>query len=687
MRTAYFVLLAHLVAATAAAEPIRERSALERDLASSPAAREQRAGVELLEQRRRRQETEGGWEAFGNLETGTVNEVITDDQRRRYDQARAQIGLRYPLLGSQAEQRRAMERIERERIRAEGVRQARLRTLRARLRAAYADYWTAHQRERLARSWRDRLADGLVPEDLRPGGAVRGSGAAEVELALQEAEDDLYIAQANKRAALRAMESHLGDDIPEFLPVWPGATPICTRRQELMATANRQNPRLDAMEKEVALLLDRPETGLIDEVDSNLFIAHGQTLDEWRDRGDRTRIGLTFTMPLALDRAHNRRQQLRTAQLHQAQHELTATRQSMMRTLDDDLARFQRTDRLRQTAQRRLRHARTTWREAMQRQAAGMDDGVLAPLRQGVSWYARAKDRLAREGAWLRARIPLEALTSADCASTRAAPPNRASLHAKAAPGSGFYVWDSAALARRAQTTPDYLDRLREQGFTRLHLSFTAEQVRRLESGADGWLRELLQRIAVAGIDADLLLGDPHWTLAAHRDELLALISTFSGYPFAGVHLDIEIDQLPGADDRRAELFRERLHTFEAVARTSSLPLAASVHPRYLQAGPWGECPVCRLRDAGVDELVAMIYTTRPERVIDRLRPHVREHGDIRFSVAQSVEADLPEANSYHASGRDAAAEVFARLSTALARPNFDGVVVQSWTQWEAMAP
>lgn len=687
MRGACLLLLAHLAAATAAAAPLLERSTLERDLETSPAARQGRADIELLEQQRRRQQTEGGWEAFGNVETGTANEVITESQRRRYEQARAEIGLRYPLLGRQAEQRRALTRIERERIREQGARQTELRTLRARLRAAYADYWTAHQRERLARSWRNRLDDGLAPEDLRPGGAVRGSDAAEVDLARREAEDDHYIAQADKRAALRTMESLLGRDIPEFAPVWPGATAICTRERELLEATHRRDPRLDAMQDEITLLLDRPESGLLAEVDSNVFIAHGQTLDEWSDRGDQTRIGVTFTMPLALDRARDRRQQLRTAQLHQVQSELTATRQSMISVVGQDLARYQRANRQRQTAQQRLRHARSTWRETMQRQAAGMDDSVLAPLRQAVSWYTRAKDRLAREGAWLRARVPLELLTTADCASNRATPPNRASLRAHAATGSGFYVWNSAALAQQAKANPDYLDQLQENGFTRLLLSFTAEQVRGIESGADAWLRELLQRIAAAGIDAELLLGEPDWTLAAHRDDLLTLVSIFSPYPFAGIHLDIEIDQLPEAEDRRAELFRKRLDTFEAIARATSLPLAASVHPRYLDAGPWGECPVCQFRDAGVDELVAMIYVTRPKRVIDRLQPLVRRHGDMRFSVAQSVEATLPEANSYHGSGRHAAGEVFESLTRELARPNFDGVVVQSWTQWEAMTP
>ena len=685
MRWLVSLLIVVLIGPAGASPPPLERETLETELLTAPAAMASRADMELIRQQRRRQETEGGWQLFGGADIASINEIIDRDQSRRFEQLRGQVGLRYPILGGRAPQRRALEQFDRAAIQQEGVLDEDLDALRAQFRAAYAEYW-AHQRlERLATEWRAVLEEAAAPLEDRGAGAVRRSELAEVDLALREAEDDLHSARGDKRAALRELSSLLGRELPAFQPVWPGAVPVCTREESLLQAMERRDPAIQSTQEELSLLLERPQSPLLDEVNTNIVIAHGQNLDDWRDRGDETSVGITFDMPLSLTRARERRREVRNAEVNRLQHQLASARQAVIGDIGQDLARLEREGRQRATAGHRLRHTRATWRESVLRAQAEMDDGLLTTLRNGVTWYARARERIERERTWLRARIPIEPLSTADCPMTTATPPLQAALRPGTEPTMGFYIWQSGEFAERVDQDPDYLDELNELGVTRVLLSFSPEQVEALRQGRDGWLRELLHRLAAAGIDAELLLGDPHWILDEHRADLLELLPLFRDYPFTALHLDLEIDQLPDAEPRRGDLFDQWMATLAAVSEHTPRPLAVSLHPRYLEPGEWGDCPVCRLHDAGVDELVPMVYVTDAEQVAERLQPAVGEFDGMRFTVAQSVEQALPPANSYFTDGRGRALEAFDTISNRLGHPNMDGIMIQAWQDWEAM--
>ena len=685
MRWFASLVIVLLISPAAGAAPPLERETLETELLTAPAAMASRADVDLINQQRRRQETEGGWQLFGGADVASVNEIIDRDQSRRFEQLRGQVGLRYPILGGQAPQRRALEQLDRAAIQQQGELDTDLEALRAQFRAAYADYWAHWRLERLAAEWREVLEEAAAPLADRGAGAVRSSELAEVDLALREAEDDLHSARGDKRAALRELGSLLGRELPAFEPVWPGATPMCTREDALLQAMERHDPRVQSTQEELSLLLERPQSPLLDEVNTNFVVAHGQNLDDWRDRGDETSVGITFDMPLSLGQARNQRREVRNAEVNRLQHQLASARQAMIGDVSDDLARLERETRQRDTAGHRLRHTRTTWRESALRARAEMDDDLLTTLRNGVTWYGRARERIERERTWLRARVPLEPLATPDCPMTTTTPPLQTSLRPGTEATMGFYVWASGRFAERVDGDPEYLDKLHELGVTRVLLSFSPDQVEQLERGRDAWLRELLHRLAAAGIDAELLLGDPHWILAEHRDDLLELLPLFRDYPFTTLHLDLEIDQLQDAEPRREELFDQWMDTLAAVSDHTARPLAVSLHPRYLEPGEWGECPVCRLHEAGVDELVPMIYVTDAERVAEQLQPVLSEFDGMRFTVAQSVEEALPPANSYFADGRDSALAAFDIISNRLSYPNMDGIMIQAWQDWEGM--
>ena len=82
-----------------------------------------------------------------------------------------------------------------------------------------------------------------------------------------------------------------------------------------------------------------------------------------------------------------------------------------------------------------------------------------------------------------------------------------------------------------------------------------------------------------------------------------------------------------------------------------------------------------------------MLYSTTADRVRAVVAPILAAWPGLRFSLAQSVEPELPATESHFTAGR---AE-FARRMTALAatfdQANFTGIVVQDWTRWQEMQP
>ena len=119
----------------------------------------------------------------------------------------------------------------------------------------------------------------------------------------------------------------------------------------------------------------------------------------------------------------------------------------------------------------------------------------------------------------------------------------------------------------------------------------------------------------------------------------------------------------------------------------TAFSVGVSVHPLYFAAaGGWpGLGP--GLVEAGVAEVTLMLYSTTADRVRAVVAPILAAWPGLRFSLAQSVEPELPATESHFTAGR---AE-FARRMTALAatfdQAYFTWIVVQDWTRWQEMQP
>jgi hypothetical protein len=220
-------------------------------------------------------------------------------------------------------------------------------------------------------------------------------------------------------------------------------------------------------------------------------------------------------------------------------------------------------------------------------------------------------------------------------------------------------------------------------GTRRLLLSFSARQWREITQEARqlAALKGLVLAGRKRGVSLELLLGEPTWALPEGRPHLIRMLREIPAGTFARVHLDLERHQLPS--EQRADWAAQATKTLRAAVEASPIPVALTTHYRDLQP-----VFVKALGEAGVREIVPMIFVrnlARVEEIIRQLPP--RPEG-MRLSVAQSVERELSKEESRFTLGKRRALAHWQTLSQQLKDiPGFDGVIVQSWEEYRSAAP
>lgn len=254
--------------------------------------------------------------------------------------------------------------------------------------------------------------------------------------------------------------------------------------------------------------------------------------------------------------------------------------------------------------------------------------------------------------------------------------------------GLSVYVWRSDRLPHQPGAQSRFFRRIQSQGIVRILVSFTPKQIAALNDRS--YRRELNDFLAAAkqhGIRVELLLGEPVWILPQYRSALVDLIETFAAFPFEGIHLDLEPDQLPVLDRDRAWVLAQLCETIRQVKAATSLPVGLSVHYRYLQKDNEADCLGCRLEALALNEIILMIYVANPVRVHEIADPILARFPGLKFSIAQSVEAELDPGESYHKLSKRRLFIQLHALSTQFDRPNFGSIVVQSWEELNMMEP
>ena len=242
----------------------------------------------------------------------------------------------------------------------------------------------------------------------------------------------------------------------------------------------------------------------------------------------------------------------------------------------------------------------------------------------------------------------------------------------------GSYIWDSKQLLSSSGMTKE-LKQLKASGIDRLLVGLTPQQIDNPQTHFH--LTKLIDHSKKYNQKVILLLGEPSWIYPSNRRKLLTLIKRFQTLRFDGLHLDLEVEQLGWpVPENNLRLWSE---TVEEVGDSCRWPLSISSHPRWfeLQAEELSHfCVPCTLRD--LDSVSIMVYTRNKQNVIDRARSISNMWPNIRFRVAQSVEAEIDPQESLAGSSIQILQTYNKRLRRELAVNNISGVDWQNWASY-----
>ncbi|KFI08749.1 hypothetical protein JN27_02230 [Massilia sp. BSC265] len=609
-----------------------------------------------------------------------------------------QVGIRLPLFGSRAavheagKQAGSAASAQRHRHKT-----AELEVLKA-LRYAYAEAYYANMDLARARDYAARGADSRRSLDARR--ARRLMLADEHSRLLStfaEAGDDMAEAAAVASSAVTTIKLITGLDVDAAAldaPVFPVQCLSAGRlRAALDAHPDIAYHRAVATERRRAL----PASGT-DGVEGGLSLSQSALRETGGRSGYSSAIAIDISIPLELKRLRSARRALAAAELRQAELALEGRRNDYLGGVENALrtAGIAR-QRLATLLQREAAEAEGV-RIAEVRLARARQEGPETLIQKHYAYYAAARAAGRTRLALAQREADLLGFGQ-DCGATAASAPGAAgaasaarALRPASGPGPddghgaagstkpGWYAW--YLYDRIAAAAPESV----LAGLPparRILLSLTRADIERISSPGPGRqrLRAFIDAAGAAGIGVELLLGDPSWALQERHADLLALLERIGDLPFTGLHLDIERSQLPTAQQSRWEAGIAALT--RQVSGASRLPLALSLHPRDASDS------LLRILAAnGVDEVTVMYYSTRVPGVAAFMARVMQAHPRLGISLAQSVERELPDAESYGRMRPDRALTAMREVGKALeGEPNFRGVLVQSLDQFLESQP
>lgn len=664
----------------------------------APAVRLAQAEADVAAQRTGAARAGQGARVFGGASLGGVRESVTDTTSRDYQRGQAQVGVRWPLLGSREAQQRGVREAEG----AESLgrlRQAQAqRNVRLAVRQAYVRFAHSLQRRLLAQEFLSVRAP--VEAQLlhrRQAGVMLEADRLDLSAlfdGVQAAHDAQRAAQSS---ALRTLARLAGQPVARVDTAIPGWPARCMDREALLAQAG-DDPAIAQARTErdtaAAQLENAQHTGL----EAGVSLSQSVSRDIGGQPGRSTVVGVDFSMPLEWRAQRDAARGQLQSERDRADQLMELRLGEYRSVLDQALADWQLRGGEMPGFLNRLQAAQEGLRVARLRLDAFDGDGYSRLLMARYALYQASLQVV--DGSERRALAALDVLAlGSPCPPQPGAAEPLPDLLAPAltalsalppaargepapparAPGLGWFSWSGQALLDR----PARLDAM-PQDSQRVLLSFTSAQLRALaRPPGRAALRRLLEHAHDRGMAVELVLGEPSWVLPAGREALLALLAPLRHLPFDGLNLDLERSQLDAADQPGWE--DGTVATLRAVRAATPWPLALTTHYRELQVPGLAQ----RLQAAGATEVVAMVYVSRPERAAELARPLVRQAvPGLRVAVAQSMEDSLTREESSHGVGRAAALQRWRALAQSLSDlPAFAGVVVQAWEDFEGAAP
>lgn len=654
------------------------------------------ADLELDRARLAEQRSGRGARLFAGAGLGSGTDTSLSGADRTYTTYDLRAGIRLPLLGrAAAEERGVAEAESAVREHTQRLDLARVEGL-SLLRRQYAALYAAGEQLQLTRAFlADEQQQTALLERRQQAGLLRASACLEALTTFDLARRNEANLGAAAQAARTALERLTGLQGP-WQPMAPQLAEPCLDRDTLAERAVQGHPAILALEERLrgleqqAALADRFGAG----AHVDVYSAAGN--DDSRDAAEYA-VGVTLAVELPLGRVFaggNSARRTALAEVSRCRLDLARARSEAREQAVQALALFQAATADLRFAQRRLQAATEAVRENTLRLALAGDQ--LDILQQ--SRFARYQAAMGLVEAQLRRWHQQIALLGVTMTAGSAPRPGTDEPGAEAQvaaagdpPGRGvhsLYVWQAAALRRAADSDPRFWANLRATGISRLLLSLNPREIEELAApSARQELADWLVARRDQGLRVEVLLGEPLWLLPAERPRLVAIIRALTGLPFAGLHLDIEPHQLSAARLAEIDAEAEWLATVRAAREASPWPVGVSVHPLYFaDAGGWPGLGA-GLVEAEVAEVTLMLYSTTADRVRAVVAPILAAWPGLRFSLAQSVEPELPATESHFTAGRAEFARRMTALATTFDQANFTGIVVQDWTRWQEMQP
>ena len=639
------------------------------------------------------------------------------------------VGVRYPLWGSRLTEKLALLAAEAQVDVSTAKKQIAKLDAQFALRRRYINYWGAQRKIELTKAFLDLEAPvEAVLTERKQAGLLLESDRLEFLTAFSLARRNLAKLEAIQEASRMSLNVLTKQDLESFAAEYPKFPIPCLNDQQL-ARRIVDHPEMQLYRRIVSEKADGLQFAGHRSIESGLSISQ----DIYRqfpndENGYNSYVGIDVRMPIDfLDTDRSYRDQA-SAALTMARLELDLRGRELRAQASQFLNAYRARRENLQFAAKRLLAAEEAVRERRLR-AQRLPGDVLEKLQQArLAYYHAASDAIEAEALLLDGRAHVLAVVPEACgpassevtgprvelavfrgqeggragrmtmggvARTRGTEPS--GDYAVAADGSGkpagvvklgTYIWNAGPLLKKADDTDDVWRQFATRGIRRALVSFTATEIDALsERTAQDRLRRFIKSAKSREIRIDLLLGEPTWILPRHRGDLLSVIRKLRSIPFAALNLDLEPNQLDERALGKEYLLKELLATLASVKSISPWPIALSVHPRYLKERIGAVELGKRLADLELDEITLMVYVRNPDRTAEILTPILKAYPEVKFSVAQSIEDTLPREESHFSAGFAELQRRMRRLAKSLPQPNFNGIIVQAWSYFDAMHP
>jgi outer membrane protein TolC len=622
-----------------------------------------------------------GTRLSAGVTAGRYHELVTDTIVRDYNGVTGEVAARVPFAFSGDDRETTLRESETLAARDIDITVAR-NDVRHAMRLAYLDVWAAEKKASLTRAYvRNEAEFGSALE-------IRKNAHLLLESDRLEFASGYALARRNGAQAVRDearargnLGVALGHEVPAFSAVDPAFAGVCPSRAALGFAVETHSPVLTALraqahtENDVDAIKRFP-------IDAGVTVAQGVVVQQpGLGPGRQSTIGVDASVPLRAGAVRAATRDRLTAERTETQLRIDQALAQAHVDADDLWFGRDQADANIRFAGIRTAASREAVREALLRYGHLPGDTLEKVGQSRYAFYQAAIDEVDAQRAMYASQADMLYIAGEGCTSS-AQPAAVVALAPGSEPRYGTYAWESREVLA-LWTSGALWQTLNDQRIARLALSLDGKQISEAAAPAG---RERLGRFLsdahAHSVTVDLLLGDPHWILPSERGELTTILTRLHTIPFDGVQLDLEPASLVDEGETRATAYGEVAHTLTAARAVSAWPVSVTVNDRDLEPSGVGDLSTLGLRDVAV-----MIYTSNPERTVQRMSAVLTRYPKISFTLVQSVESTISPDESYSRRGRAAFGVAMGQIDAALQKyPNYRGISLQSLHELGMMA-